>query len=535
MDSPLEKNQDLKSVVLEETPWLRQAQAESQARRNVGVLFDENRLNEETARLLRKLSEQQTGRRRLALVPRRPALRLHHPLHRRRFRPAAAPGRQGRQRAGGESGGAVGRLDRPHLPPRSLTPSAKHATPGDTNKDESHLTPTIALYLYGRSFFLEDKPIAADHKEAVDYFLDQARKHWLKLACRQSQGQLALALKRFGDPTVPQEHHALDQGAIGERRGAGHVLAQHGALLVVVPGAQIETPGGDDRGANEVMNDTQAVEDCKVWLLKQKQTQDWKTTRRGQRGLRPALLGARQLASDELVEVTLGPTMIHPEKARPAPVSAKKARFLRREVAPNWARSPLKKTDPGVAWGSVHWQYLEDMSKVTAYNGTPLRLTKTLFTRHYTKRGPVLEPVAGPVKVGDELVVRVILRTDRDMDHVHLKDHRASGTEPVNVLVATTRYQDGLAYYQAPRNTASHFFIDYLPKGVYVFEYATRVVHKGEYQTGYSLDPVPLRPRVQQPLAEHPPSRPSNRTSHAPRDGNPDAPRRASNRSRPLE
>ena len=61
LDSPLEKNQDLKSVVLEETPWVRQAQAESQARRNVGILFDDNRLNEETARLLKKLSEQQMG------------------------------------------------------------------------------------------------------------------------------------------------------------------------------------------------------------------------------------------------------------------------------------------------------------------------------------------------------------------------------------------------------------------------------------------------------------------------------------------
>ena len=64
-----------------------------------------------------------------------------------------------------------------------------------------------------------------------------------------------------------------------------------------------------------------------------------------------------------------------------------------------------------MAWGSVHWQYLEDMSKVTAYEGTPLKLTKTLYTRQYTKKGPVLEPVQGPVKVGDELVVRIVLQT----------------------------------------------------------------------------------------------------------------------------
>ena len=85
--------------------------------------------------------------------------------------------------------------------------------------------------------------------------------------------------------------------------------------------------------------------------------------------------------------------------------------------------------------------------------------------------------------VGDELVVRIVLRTDRDMEYVHMKDQRGSGTEPVNVL-SRYRYQDGLAYYESTRDTASHFFIDYLPKGTYVFEYSVRVQHKGRYQTG---------------------------------------------------
>ena len=69
------------------------------------------------------------------------------------------------------------------------------------------------------------------------------------------------------------------------------------------------------------------------------------------------------------------------------------------------------------------------------------------------------------------------------MEYVHLKDQRGSGTEPVNVL-SRYKYQDGLAYYESTRDTASHFFIDYLPKGTYVFEYSTRVQLRGQYQTG---------------------------------------------------
>ena len=87
------------------------------------------------------------------------------------------------------------------------------------------------------------------------------------------------------------------------------------------------------------------------------------------------------------------------------------------------------------------------------------------------------------------------------MEYVHLKDYRGSGTEPVNVL-SQYKYQDGLAYYESTRDTASHFFIDYLPKGTYVFEYATRVRAQGQVPDRHRLDPVHVRPRVQQPLGE---------------------------------
>jgi len=158
-------------------------------------------------------------------------------------------------------------------------------------------------------------------------------------------------------------------------------------------------------------------------------------------------------------------------------------RFVGSEIKPKLGEITVKKVDEGVAWGSVHWQYLEDMSKVTPYEGTPLKLKKTLFTKVNTKKGPVLESIKGTLSVGDELVVRIELRVDRDMEYIHLKDQRGSGTEPVSVL-SQYKYQDGLAYYESTRDTASHFFIDYLPKGTYVFAYATRVQLRGEYQTG---------------------------------------------------
>jgi len=472
LDSPLEKNQDLKSVVLEESPWLRQAQAENQARKNVGVLFDDNRLDYEMQKALQKVMEAQLPDGAWSWFPGGPGNdyitlyittgfgRLRHLGVDVRIEPALR---------------ALARLD--DWLDRTYRDILRNNT-----KDENHLTHTIALHLYGRSFFLKDRPVAANHKEALDYFLGQAKRYWLELNCRQSQGHVALALLRFGDAATAQ----AIMKSLKERSVTDEELGRFwrdSELSWWWYRAPIETQALMIEAFGEVANDAQAVEECKVWLLKQKQTQDWKTTKATADAVYALLLRGRDLlAATGLVEVALGGQTIKPESVE-AGTGFYEKRFAGPQVKPAQGQITVKKADQGVAWGSVHWQYLEDMTKVTPYEGTPLKLKKTISTKKNTSRGPVLEAVNGPLAVGDELVVRIELRVDRDMEYVHLKDQRGSGTEPLNVL-SGYRYQDGLAYYESTRDTASHFFIDFLRRGTYVFEYPSRVVHRGSYQTG---------------------------------------------------
>ncbi len=361
-----------------------------------------------------------------------------------------------------------------------------------TSPDDYVPIPTDALYLYGRSFFLSDTQIDPPHQTAVEFFLKQSRKFWLQTNCRQSQGQMAIALKRWGGA----DNLAAAQGimrSLKERSVSNEEMGlfwRDTELSWWWYRAPIETQALMIEAFDEVMNDQPAVEDARVWLLKQKQTQDWKTTKATADAVYALLLrGTDLLASTALVEVTLGGTDITPKAPSSADSKVEpgtgfyEVRFAPADIKPKLGEITVKKTDSGVAWGGVHWQYLEDMSKVTPYEGTPLHLKKTLFTKINTAHGQVLEPVKGALAVGDELVVRLELRTDRDMEYVHLKDQRGSGTEPVNVL-SRYKYQDGLAYYESTRDTASHFFIDYLPKGTYVFEYSSRVQLRGAYQTG---------------------------------------------------
>jgi uncharacterized protein YfaS (alpha-2-macroglobulin family) len=87
------------------------------------------------------------------------------------------------------------------------------------------------------------------------------------------------------------------------------------------------------------------------------------------------------------------------------------------------------------------------------------------------------------VKVGDLVKVRIEITVDRAMEYVHLKDMRASGFEPIAAL-SGYRWQDGLGYYESPRDAAMNFFIGYLPKGTFVFEYSLRAMHSGDFSNG---------------------------------------------------
>jgi len=473
LKSPMEKNQDLKAVMLEETPWLAQGESESEARRRVGVLFDDNRLDKETAANMRKLAEMQLSD---GAWPwfggGRPSdyITLYITTGYGRIRHLGvkgiemAPAIKSLKRLDGWIDGIY----------RDIL---KHKT-----KDSNHLTSTIALYLYGRSFFLEDRAINAKHREAIDYFLGQAARYWLKLP-RQSQAHLALAVKRFGqDKETPTAimTSLREFSKTDDEMGMFWRDEEYSWWWYRAP---IETQAMMIEAFDEVAADKQSVEDCKVWLLKQKQTQDWKTTKATADAVYALLLrGTDLLTSDELVKVSLAGKTIEPKDIEPG-TGFYEERFGRSEIEPAMGEIKLTKVDDGVAWGSLHWQYFEDMSKITPYEGTPLKLEKALFTKVNTKKGPALEKVKGKARVGDELVTRIVLRVDRDMEYVHLKDQRGSGTEPVNVL-SSYKYQDGLRYYESTKDTASHFFIDYLPKGTYVFEYSSRVQHRGEYQSG---------------------------------------------------
>jgi len=256
--------------------------------------------------------------------------------------------------------------------------------------------------------------------------------------------------------------------------------------------APVETQSLLIEAFSEISKDDKIVSNLKTWLLKQKQTQNWKTTKATADACYALLLqGTDWLSESKNVEVRLGSTVIFSSDNNKEAGTGyfKKAidgNFVKPEMG-NINLSVSQSTSQPInspSWGAVYWQYFENLDKITTAS-TPLQLSKKLFVEKNTDRGPVLEPVAesGVLKVGDKIKVRIELRVDRDLEYVHMKDMRASCMEPVNVL-SEYKWQGGLGYYESTKDASTNFFFSWLPKGTYVFEYPLFVTNTGNFSNG---------------------------------------------------
>ncbi len=483
--SNLEKNQELKAVLLEETPWVLNSQNETERKKRVGLLFDLNRMGNELSRAMRKLQKSQSynggwswfkGMPESRYITQHIVTGMGH-LDKLKVRSVREDSKTWQMLKK-----AVSYLD--IRIKEDYDWQKKHYSKKELL--ENHLSYTAIQYLYGRSYFT-DLPIPKRSKEAFEYYKGQSGKYWLSQN-KYMQGMIALSLHRYKTEKIPMDiikslkEHSTESEEMGlywKDNLGGYYWHQ----------APIETQALMIEAFDEVAKDKKSVESLKVWLLKQKQTQDWRTTKATVEAVYALLLrGMDMLASDKLVKIKLGNLNIDPKKMDNVKVEAGTGYFKTSwgagEIKPEMGNVTVTKEDEGVAWGALYWQYFEDLDKITPHK-TPLHLEKKLFIERITKSGKVIEPISkkAKLKVGDKIIVRIVLRVDRRMEYVHMKDMRASGFEPINVI-SRYKYQDGLGYYESTKDAATNFFMSALPKGTFVFEYPLRVTHNGNFSNG---------------------------------------------------
>jgi len=484
--SNLEKNQELKSILIQETPWLRDAQSETEQKKRIALLFNLNKMKSEQANALRKLQQNQMnsgawswfkGGRENRYITQHIISGLGH-LKKLDVRSSAPE-------ASGETSSmikkAIGYLDAEFV--KEYEYMKRHSQ--DLSKD--HLSHTQLHYLYMRSFFPEVKSNKKT-KEITAYYKGQAQKYWQKRSL-YSKGLLALILHRMDDSkTSTKIIKSLEQNSITSEELGMYWKSNTGSWHWYQ--APIETQALMIEAFGEIRpKDIETVDNLKIWLLKNKQTNQWKTTKATTEAVYALLLqGSEWLSVTDAVDVLIGGKKIDPSKLENVKVEAGtgyyKTAWNGKEVKQNMADIQISKKGKGIAWGAMYWQYFEDLDKITSAE-TPLKLKKKLFLKNNTGTGEEISEITSKtkLKVGDLVRVRIELRADRPMEFVHMKDMRASGLEPINVM-SRYKWQDGLGYYESTKDASTNFFFDFLPKGVFVFEYDLRVNNAGNFSSG---------------------------------------------------
>lgn len=483
--SALEKNQELKNVVLTETPWVLAGKDESERKRRVGLLFDLNRMADEQERTLRKLQQMQVSNGGWCWFDNGPDDRyitqyiitgMGH-LDKLGIKTVRDDRRTWNMVEKG-----VHYLD--HRIREDYEWILKH---DKANMDKDHLSSIAIQYIYARSFF-RDISMSEKDKVAFDYFYGQEKKYW-NVQSRYMQGMIALAQFRYdaAKSTVANDVmkslketslNSEEMGMYWKENVAGYYWYQ----------APIETQALLIEAFKEVKNDTKSVDDMRVWLLKNKQTNDWKTTTATAQACYALLIdGTSWLATESDVTIVVGTQQIDPKKMdikEEAGTGYFKTSWAGESIKPEMGKVSVTKAGPGVSWGAMYWQYFEDIDKITPAQ-TPLKVEKQLFLVKNTASGPVITPITDQtvLKPGDKVRVRIELRSDRNMEYIHMKDMRASGFEPENVL-SQYKWQDGLGYYESTKDASTDFFFSFLPKGVHVFEYPLTVIHAGDFSNG---------------------------------------------------
>lgn len=485
LKSNLEKNEELKSVLLQESPWVREATNESERKQRIALLFDLNRMASEQNSALKKLRDMQNpnggwpwfaGMPESRYITQHIVTGLGHMQNMKAFDP-------------NENGETVQMLEKAigYLDQTLKEEFEKIKKDDKDYLKNNHLGYNDIQYLYARTYFNTKYPLGNEYSEMLGYYKAQSEKYW-NTQNNYMKAMMALYLNRLGnEKTASLIMRSLKETALhSEEMGMYWRNEQHGWFWHQAP---VETQALLIEAFDEVSHDQKSVEEMKIWLLKQKQTQNWKTTKATTEAVYALLLrGSSLLASDKQVEITVGNEKVDPYKqdgSKPeAGTGYFKTSWAASSIQPEMGNVTVNNPNPTVAWGAMYWQYFEQLDRITP-DQTPLSLNKKLFREVNTPTGPVIEPIEAnaTIKVGDKIVVRVELRTDRDMEYIHLKDMRASAFEPVNVL-SGYRWQDGLGYYESTRDASTNFFISWLPKGTYVFEYKLVATQKGEFSNG---------------------------------------------------
>lgn len=466
--SKLEQNQELKNILLSETPWVRQAQSEEEQKKNLAILFDLQKMTTSSSEILDKLKKRQNN-------------------------------------SGGFSwfeGGIESSFITTHI-----TIGFGHLKKlGISSADYDEITQKMVAYLdteflrttntyfynelhylYARSFYPQISP-SDSLEQKIDRRIQYFKENWLTLSLYE-KAMLALILQRKTDTKTAKKilEHFKETAVINTDFGMYWLENVNSPYWYKAP---IETQALLIEAFSEIAPKDKAIEEMKVWLIKNKQTKSWNSTKSTTLAVNALVSGKKDFISlkDNTI-FSIGNQKIKTQKldknSKEAETGYFKMSWKANEITSDFAMVSVDNKSKSVGFGGVYWSYFEELDKVKNAGSDLMKIEKELYLKKTTPKGNELVKITEktPLKLGDLVTIRLVFSVKEDIDFVHLKDMRASGFEPVDVLSEYV-YKEGLRFYKSTKDVATHFFFDSIKPGTYVLEYDVRVNNQGSFSGG---------------------------------------------------
>lgn len=466
LTSQLKTNQELKDLLLEETPWVLAADREAEQKQHLADFFDENGLESRLQASLDKLQKLQLPDGSFTWYPGMRGstgitLSVMEMLSRLKLMA------EERKEAKSMQDKAFGYAGREMV--RLVTELKKQERKG---KKPSFPSFTALRWLYVCA--IDKRTLPADVASANSYLT-------------------ALLKKDMKNQTIYEKAlTAVVLASRGENRLAATYVKSLKEYSVYTEemGRYYDTPRAayswyDYKIPTEVAalealcrvtpQDVQTVDEMRRWLLQEKRTQTWDTPVNSVNAIYAFLYGhAELLAKQE-------PTVLALDQ-QPLELSNETAGigYVKKAIQqPKGRELTAVKVSTGTSWGAVYAQFLQKTSEVeSAQNG--MRVKREVMVAGSSSGSSKTSTTGNTgLKVGDRIKVRIVIETSRDYDFVQVIDHRAACMEPVRVL---SGYQQGA--YVSPKDYSTCYFYQQLSKGRHVIETEYYVDRAGCYETG---------------------------------------------------
>ncbi len=483
LTSPLLKNESLQSMLMEETPWLRDAQIESQQRVETAKLFSDENLQKVLDKSFNKLQNNQLlggGWDWYGHWSYSPYITDH-----------LMAGFYKLQRMGITVKNADKMLD------RAIRASDRYHEERynrflETNQGhlmtQLYLYPEDVHYLYARSFAPYDslwlsKPYVQNLMELMTQNLQKEKL--------TRQAEVALVLYRTGDKYAKLEAQQImeriRQQAVIDREKGMYWRKEYSGCYYRWYEAPIERQALLIEAFTEISPREGELTMMKQWLLMQKEGNSWNSTKATAEAVYALLLGApADLLQPAATVVTVGGEEITAtEAARAEAGTGYLQRVWKSEtMTPALADITVRTDGTHPTFGAAYWQYLEVPDKVEA-TGSGLSVRRTLYHQPAVGDGKTAAPVTAdnPVRLGERITVKIVITSDRDLEYVQVKDPRAAAFEPVNIHEREGN-QGGVWWVESPRDAANCFFFSRFPQGTIVLEYDVFATQSGDFSAG---------------------------------------------------